>query len=104
MPRAQNAHAYVNAAFLIQFTETDVVKNARIVYGGINPDFIHASNTEQYLVNKHLYDETTLRNVLEMLNSEIKPNETIEEVSPKYRKDLALALFYKVGYQCREYL
>ena len=43
MPRAQNAHAYVNAGFLIQLqkgTKGRVVKKPTIVYGGINPYFV----------------------------------------------------------------
>lgn len=38
MPRAQNAHAYVNAAFLIKFNENmDQVLSATACFGGINP-------------------------------------------------------------------
>ncbi|CAD7078518.1 unnamed protein product [Hermetia illucens] len=36
MPRAQNAHAYVNAGFLMQMSG-DTVKSARVCFGGINP-------------------------------------------------------------------
>lgn len=38
MPRAQNAHAYVNAGFLIIFNnESGNVEDATLVFGGINP-------------------------------------------------------------------
>lgn len=38
MPRAQNAHAYVNAGFRLRFNnETGNVERASLVYGGINP-------------------------------------------------------------------
>jgi len=43
MPRAQNAHAYVNAGFLFQLqkgTKGRVLKKPTIVYGGINPYFV----------------------------------------------------------------
>lgn len=41
MPRAQNAHAYVNGAFLLQLNVgKDRVESARICFGGINPDVI----------------------------------------------------------------
>jgi len=43
MPRAQNAHAYVNAGFLFQVqkdTKGRVLKKPTIVYGGINCNFV----------------------------------------------------------------
>jgi xanthine dehydrogenase/oxidase len=43
MPRAQNAHAYVNAGFLFKLNKTakgKVMKKPIIVYGGINPYFV----------------------------------------------------------------
>lgn len=43
MPRAQNAHAYVNAGFLFQLQKGSkgiVLKKPTIVYGGINPYFV----------------------------------------------------------------
>jgi xanthine dehydrogenase/oxidase len=46
MPRAQNAHAYVNAGFLFQLkksTKGKVLKKPTIVYGGINPYFVRIS-------------------------------------------------------------
>lgn len=48
--RAQNAHAYVNAGISVRFaTDTDTdhrVTAIRICYGGIAPQFRHASHTE----------------------------------------------------------
>ena len=43
MPRAQNAHAYVNAGFLFRMKVNDggkVLGKPTIVYGGINPQFV----------------------------------------------------------------
>jgi xanthine dehydrogenase/oxidase len=43
MPRAQNAHAYVNAGFLFKISMNDggkVLAKPSIVYGGINPLFV----------------------------------------------------------------
>ena len=43
MPRAQNAHAYVNAGFLFRMNVHNVGKvlaKPKIVYGGINPQFV----------------------------------------------------------------
>jgi xanthine dehydrogenase/oxidase len=46
MPRAQNAHAYVNAGFLFQLRKSDngkILRKPTIVYGGINPYFVSIS-------------------------------------------------------------
>jgi xanthine dehydrogenase/oxidase len=43
MPRAQNAHAHVNAGFLFKFSKTEagrVLQKPDIIYGGINPNFV----------------------------------------------------------------
>lgn len=94
MPRAQNAHAYVNAAFLLEFNG-DIVQSARICFGGINPFFIHASNTEQSLQGKNLYTNETLQSTISFLSNELQPNWVLPDVSPEYRKNLAISLFYK---------
>jgi xanthine dehydrogenase/oxidase len=51
MPRAQNAHAYVNAGFLFKLNKPSkgkVLKKPTIVYGGINPYFVSIlKNIEQ---------------------------------------------------------
>lgn len=94
MPRAQNSHAYVNAGFLLKFQRKKVA-NARICFGGINPKLIHASATEQVLKGRDLYDNGTLQEALKALNEEIHPDWVLPASSPKYRKDLAISLFYR---------
>lgn len=94
MPRAQNAHAYVNAAFLFKFNG-DIVESARICFGGISPSFIHATNTEKILQGKDLYTNETLQLAITYLNNEINPDWVLPDASPEYRKNLAISLFYK---------
>ncbi|KAJ6644053.1 Xanthine dehydrogenase [Pseudolycoriella hygida] len=94
MPRAQNAHAYVNAAFLLKFNG-DVVDSARICFGGIKPSFIHASDTEKILQGKTFYTDETLQLAITTLNNEIHPDWVLPDASPEYRKNLAISLFYK---------
>jgi len=51
--RSQNAHAYVNAGFLMKVNREDgfrILEKPSIVYGNISGDFHHASKTENYLV------------------------------------------------------
>jgi xanthine dehydrogenase/oxidase len=95
LPRAQNAHAIVNATFLVQFNETGQVVSARICFGGINPHFVHALKTEQFLVGKDLYSNGTLTGALNVLHTEVNPDWILPDLSPDYRKNLAMALFYK---------
>lgn len=98
MPRAQNAHAYVNAGFRVKLDNGkigQIVSKPTIVFGGINPDFIHATKTEEYLVGKNLYDTKVLQAALKILDGELKPNHVLPDASPAYRKTLAEGLFYK---------
>ncbi|XP_070499173.1 uncharacterized protein [Chironomus tepperi] len=94
MPRAQNAHAYVNAGFLLEMNQTKVI-SAKICFGGINPNFIHAEKTEKFLVGQDLFKNETLQQALSTLSDEINPDWVLPDASPEYRKNLALSLFYK---------
>ncbi|CAH2056999.1 unnamed protein product, partial [Iphiclides podalirius] len=97
MPRSQNAHAQVNAAFLYEFKtkEDETVKSARIVIGGLSAKFVHATNTEKILINKKLFTNETLQTALQVLEEEIIVQEIPGFLSPDYRKKCALGLFYK---------
>nr|XP_018909622.1 PREDICTED: xanthine dehydrogenase-like [Bemisia tabaci] len=97
MPRAQNAHAYVNAGFKIKLGNKDTmtVSEASIVYGGIRRNFVHASQTENFLVGKSLLDSHVVQGALDKLASEVDPDVVLTDASPAYRKGLAQSLFYK---------
>ncbi|XP_058054256.1 uncharacterized protein LOC131205951 [Anopheles bellator] len=96
MPRSQNAHAYVNGAFLAKLsTDQLTVESIRICFGGINPDFTHATQTETLLVRKKLFDEGTIQAAMTQLGSELKPDWVLPDASEEYRRNLAMALFYK---------
>ncbi|KAL1462726.1 hypothetical protein WDU94_014539, partial [Cyamophila willieti] len=109
MPRAQNAHAIVNAGFLFNFDPADKMKKVTappcIVYGGISPQFVHATNLEQQVVGKSLLNQEDLQSALNILSAELKPSKSEEigsihltpepEFDATYRKNMALSLFYK---------
>ncbi|XP_073980918.1 uncharacterized protein isoform X2 [Rhodnius prolixus] len=98
MPRAQNAHAYVNAGFLFKVDKQNsytVLEKPTILFGGINPKFLHANNTEEFLFGKRLLDNNSLNGALKTLDAEIKPDHVLPDASPKFRHGLALSLFYK---------
>lgn len=97
MPRAQNSHAYVNAAFSMEMEpDGSTVKGKPLfVYGGIEAHSISASATEAYMEGKNLQDPNTLKGALECLEKELAPNSFPAAASPQYRKSLAIGLFYK---------
>lgn len=97
MPRAQNAFAHINAAFLYHFDiHGDVVQSARIVIGGLSARFVHAKNTEAIVREKKIFTNNILQQALHVLDSELIVEEIPGVMSPEYRKKVALGLFYKV--------
>ncbi|XP_063365129.1 uncharacterized protein LOC134653665 [Cydia amplana] len=95
MARAQSAHAIVNAGFLYKLESSNTVKEARILYGALNPSFVHASKTEEFLRGKNLFTSKTLQEAIEVLKSEVVVEENPPQASANYRKNLAVNLFYK---------
>ncbi|KAJ8949770.1 hypothetical protein NQ318_018999 [Aromia moschata] len=94
MPRAQNTPAVLNAGFLFKLNG-NAVESARIVYGAINPNFIHASNTENFLKSHNLFDNVVLKQAYQILESELDPDYVLPDSRPEFRKLLAISLFYK---------
>ncbi|KAG8310132.1 hypothetical protein J6590_069744 [Homalodisca vitripennis] len=98
-PRAQNAVAYVNGGFRFCVTKEDgfrVVEHPNIVFGGINPSFIHAYLTENYLNGKRLLDVSTLQTALGILSKEVQPDYRLPDSKPQFRRGLTQALLYRV--------
>lgn len=96
MPRAQNAHAHVNAGFLFKLDGgSKLLEKPNIIFGGINEHFLHAKNTEQYLMGKTIFDKQVIKTALETLHHELEPDHVLPDYSPQFRKTLALGLFYK---------
>ncbi|KAF2895406.1 hypothetical protein ILUMI_10770 [Ignelater luminosus] len=95
MQRTQNAYAMVNAGILLKLDCNHTVQSARIVYGGINPSFHHATKAEQYLIGKQIFDDGTLQGAFQALDEDIHPDNVLPDPSPKFRKTLAISLFYK---------
>lgn len=97
MPRSENAHAYVNAAFAVRVDSSNstVTGKPTLVYGGIEAHDIQATATASVLEGAKLLEQDTLKSALASLENEIVPNTTPVSSSAKYRKSLALGLFYK---------
>lgn len=97
MPRNQNSLAIVNAAFLLEFGQINKIISAKIVFGNIDPKFVHAAKTEKYLIGKNVFADEILQRALKVLSDELLPIEIPGELSISCRKKLALGLFYKVN-------
>ncbi len=73
MPRSQNSRAYVNCAFNFQFNpNTLTVKGCSMVFGGLSGDFVHANQSEKFLINKSLDDQNTIDECFQILKLELK--------------------------------
>ncbi|GAB0089792.1 Aldehyde oxidase/xanthine dehydrogenase [Sergentomyia squamirostris] len=96
MQRAQNALSTVNCGFLFKFNaDRSALLNARLCFGGINPHFIHATQTEKFLTNRDLFKTSTIQAAFSHLENEFVLDWVLPDTSPKYRKILAIGLFYK---------
>ncbi|CAG9788121.1 unnamed protein product [Diatraea saccharalis] len=96
MPRHQNSLAIVNACFVVKVnSKTNVIDDAKLVFGNISADFIHATKTEVYLKGKNFLKDDTVQGAINLLNNEIQPKDIPPQQSPECRKKLAIGLFYK---------
>ncbi|CAH0726811.1 unnamed protein product, partial [Brenthis ino] len=93
--RPRNAYAIVNAAFFYKLSQNNTVQKCRIAYGGLSPNFSRAKNTENMLLGKILFKNSTLKNASTVLSQELVVKENASDSSVQYRKQLALGLFYK---------
>lgn len=97
-PRTVNAHAYVNACFKIKVDPDDgfkVTETPTILYGGIHPNFIHAKQTESFLMGRSLMEVPAIIKAAKILGKEVKPDAKPQDASPQYRRSLAQSLLYK---------
>lgn len=86
----------MNAAFLIDLNDKYEVQHVNIVYGSISRYFVHATKAEEHLIGKVLFQNDVLQETYEILEEEINPALALPEPNPAYKRDLAIALFYKV--------
>lgn len=95
MPRAQNAHAIVNAGFHFQISPKTTVISSNIVYGSINPNFNRARDAEKMMKGLQLFSNGTLRKALMILQETLEPTDSPPEPGPLCKQAIALGLFYK---------
>lgn len=96
--RLQSSHGYVTAGFNFKIDATQnytVTEQPTIVYQGIDSKLTHAEKTEQYLTGKQLGDVNVLKGALQVLQGELNPTSDPVLASPRYRRTVAQALFYR---------
>lgn len=57
---------------------------------------MHANKTQDFLVNKSIFDKNVVKSAIDTLDKELNPNHVLPDYSPEFRKTLAEGLFYKV--------
>ncbi|XP_052067277.1 uncharacterized protein LOC127706661 [Mytilus californianus] len=97
--RAENSHSFVNAGVRMKVGTHNkflVMEKPCIVFSGISKDFVHAVQTESYLVGKSLVDPSVIQGAMTTLASELNPDPNIDAVEPSvaYRKNVAIGYLY----------
>lgn len=95
--REQNAHAIVNAGFYVNLTSDLRVRDARLIYGGLQRTPINLTQIVNLLYSNY-WDEQTLYESLNALIdyvSRLTLYHNDEGFTDAYRRELASTLYYK---------
>jgi xanthine dehydrogenase/oxidase len=96
--RDQNAHAIVNAGFLVRLDRKGVVQNATIVYGGLAAMPSRMTKTEAVITGAR-WNDATLQEALRVLSGEVAqtigPMPGANFLPEGYRESLTETLLYK---------
>jgi len=96
--RDQNAHAIVNAGFIVRLDKKEVVQSATILYGGLAAMPSRMSKTEAAIIGAK-WTDATLQKALDVLAGEvagvIQPMPGTNFLPEGYRESLTETLFYK---------
>lgn len=87
--------AIVNAALRVSLSNSHIVENADLVYGGMAPMTIAAKKSVAYLVGKKLTDPATLEGTMNALEQDFDLKYGVPGGMATYRKSLALGFFYR---------
>lgn len=72
-----------------------IVNRARICFGGISADFVHATNVETLLQGNVFFEKAVVQKTFNELEKSLNPYPDLEEASPEYRRKLACGLYMK---------
>ncbi|RXG57174.1 Xanthine dehydrogenase [Armadillidium vulgare] len=82
-------------SFHLDAEEPRVINRPAIVLGGINPSFIRASNTEEFLIGKLLSNVDDVNQAIRILGEEVNPQKNYNNSLPQFRRNLSQCLLYK---------
>lgn len=107
MSRHQLAHPIVNCGVLFSLNlSNQTIVSAKIVYGGVAPGLVFASQTMAYLAGKAL-STSTLAQAVKLLQQDClppplppSPVSAGQVVDPNYRLSVCLSVFYKAYLDC----
>jgi len=96
--RDQNAHAIVNAGFIVRLDKKGVVESATILYGGLAALPSRMTKTERAITGAK-WNDVTLQKALDVLGHEVAkviiPMPGTNFLPDSYRESLTETLFYK---------
>ncbi|HYM62709.1 MAG TPA: molybdopterin cofactor-binding domain-containing protein [Thermoanaerobaculia bacterium] len=96
--RDQNAHAIVNAGFVVRLDQKGTVQSAMILYGGLTPLPSRMTRTEAAITGAR-WTDATLQKALDVLAAEVAqvigPMPGANFLPEGYRQSLAETLLYK---------
>ncbi|RAL17538.1 putative xanthine dehydrogenase HxA [Aspergillus homomorphus CBS 101889] len=87
--------AIVNAALRVSLSESHIVKNVNLVFGGLAPMTVSARNAEAFLVGKKFTSPATLEGTMAALEQDFDLKFGVPGGMATYRKSLALGFFYR---------
>lgn len=90
--------AIVNAAIRVLLSDSGVVTDASLVYGGMAPTTTSAQHATEYLIGKQFVDSKTLEGVMDALEQDFDLRFGVPGGMATYRKSLALGFFYRFWY------
>jgi xanthine dehydrogenase/oxidase len=87
--------AIVNAAIKLRLSDSRVIEEINMAYGGMGPTTVQAKNTMEYLVGKTWGEPEVLEGAFNALEQDFNLAYNVPGGMPVYRKSLALGFFFR---------
>ena len=96
-PRTAFSHSYVSAAFKAKIDPTGKKFQGKpsFVFCGINKDFLHAKEAENYCSDKNLTDSEIIKQLISVIDNEARADNNPKQAGQDFRSGLGGALLYK---------